>query len=68
MTETGWLVEKRGLGRPYWLTAYLGQLTFSADANDAIRFSRRQDAEAIIAELYDQDSHVATEHQWGDKL
>ena len=56
--QTYWLLEKVGDDRPYYFTVYLGHLTFSADANDAIQFARQQDAEAIGAEMFD-GQHVA---------
>lgn len=47
-----WLVEKRDAHGLCWLPAYLGQLTFSYDINDAVRFARPQDAAAINEELF----------------
>ena len=42
-----WLLEKTGEDRPYYFTAYLGSLTFSADVNDAVQFARQQDARTV---------------------
>jgi len=50
--KTAWLLEKVGEDRPYYFTAYLGHLISSADVNDAVRFSRRQDAELINEEMF----------------
>ena len=54
--ERAWLVEQTGLDRPYWLCGpcpgYVRgtfPLAFSADANDAVRFCREQDARRIAA-------------------
>lgn len=71
---TAWLVEKTGLGRPYWLCGpcpgYVPGMfpfAFSADANDAIRFKREQDALEVIG--YFQDLNlIATEHVWSSEV
>ncbi len=64
--ETGWLIENTGLNMPYYFTVYQGVMTYSADPNDAIRFSRKEDAEMMLTEKY---FNVATlkvsEHSWG---
>ena len=69
--ETGWLIEQTGLDRPYWLCGSCpGYITgtfpfaFSADSNDVIRFSRKQDA-LELALYFDDINLTVTEHQWG---
>ena len=60
-----WLIESAelGLDRPYWLTCCLGELTYSADANDAIGFSRREDAVRMLDHKFFQCASVrVTEH------
>ena len=55
-----WLIESAelGLDRSYWLTCYLGELTYSADANDAIGFSRREDAIKMLDHKFFQCTSV----------
>jgi hypothetical protein len=68
--ETGWLIE--GVmpdGSPGWLTlkpleALLG-IVLTKDSNKALRFARREDAEAYFACHIDDGPFHITEHQWG---
>ena len=57
--EPAWLVERRDAHGLCWLTAYLGQLTFSYDINDALRFARQQDGDLMNAEFFDNKCSVA---------
>ena len=43
-----WVIEDTALDRPYWFTVYLGEMTYSADVNDAVRFAREQDAATML--------------------
>lgn len=43
-----WVIVNTGLDRPYYFTVYLGEMTYSADINDAVRFAREQDAGAML--------------------
>lgn len=69
--ETAWLIElPRAGSTPTWFTGR-NPVLFSDDANEAIRFARKQDAEAMIAgwngwELPMIVGAVATEHAWMD--
>ncbi len=63
MDETGWLVECRGLGSPLWARLLNGDWLWVDDASKALRFSRRQDAEAVCA-LFGELDVIATEHMW----
>ena len=63
--QQAWLMEiaELGLDRPYWLTCYLGELTYSADVNDAICFARREDAIRMLDHKFLQCTSVrVTEH------
>jgi hypothetical protein len=44
----GWVIVTTGLDRPYYFTVYLGEMTYSADLNDAVKFAREQDAVAML--------------------
>lgn len=57
--EAGWLVERQGLTGPlYW-----SGTVFTGDAGEALRFSRRVDAERAIERL-SLSNAVAAEHMW----
>ena len=63
--EIAWLIEKVGLDRPYYFTVYLGEVTYSADVNDAVRFSREQDAGTMLDHKFFQDHETKiAEHIW----
>ena len=51
-------IRKGGLDRPYYLTLHFGQITFSADFNDALLFNRPQDAHLFKNELMSEDDQV----------
>ncbi len=70
--ETGWLIEnygsKHNIYRAEWLTADIYAHTddrdhWTKDASKALRFSRKADADAVIAALGWTEAK-ATEHQW----
>lgn len=62
--ETGWLAELQGEAVPQWavLTEDYDE-HWTADAGKALRFARREDAEAFIAH-HAWTRVVATEHMW----
>lgn len=71
MTEKAWLIEMPMAtfnGPPCWWTGNYktGALTdqWSTDSLDAVRFSRKGDAERVIAGTLKLKEAVATEHQW----
>lgn len=59
--ERAWLIESRFTPAPSWWTG----TGWSRDSLDAVRFSRRRDAEASVAALPDFHTCFVTEHQWG---
>lgn len=44
----GWVIATTGLDQPYYFTVYLGEMTYSADLNDAVKFAREQDAAVML--------------------
>jgi hypothetical protein len=66
--ETAWLIEQDAPhGSPVWFTATGPQWRFSRDANDALRFARKADAETFIHWLGGNpvlSNPRATEHAW----
>lgn len=71
--ELAWLLEYRGVSeehglvyRPWWLTIHENGPAWTPNANDAIRFSRREDAERAGLMLAAQCAGplIATEHSW----
>ena len=50
-----WVITKTIGGCAYWLTAYLGKFTFSADENDALHLARERDAYLVKNEILDDD-------------
>ncbi len=71
----GWLVEWRYHGSVQWLylwSAACGGFSFTADASEALRLARREDAEAVLEWARDTDSRrglhsgtfLVTEHVW----
>lgn len=63
--ETGWLVEHQNGGPCWWGQTPDGEDAFgwTKDSLKALRFARKEDAEAYIAEVGWNDV-TATEHQW----
>lgn len=66
-SETGWLIEQVIGGRAVWwrARAECGRL-WTVDANEAVRFSRKLDAERVIMARVDpfMSGAFATDHMW----
>lgn len=64
MSATGWLLELQVCGRAVWwrATERCGR-AWTTDAGEAVRFSRRRDAEAVGLAL-GMRGWSATEHEW----
>ena len=72
--ETAWLIEipMSTFGGPpvWWAGNYrTGSLndSWSEDSLKAVRFSRKEDAQAVIDGTLRLKEAVATEHQWGQQ-
>jgi hypothetical protein len=70
--ETAWLIERNGrwyaagpASRYEWQQALVTPDLWTADANKAIRFARKEDAETMIR-FEGLQNTVATEHIWTD--
>lgn len=63
--EFGWLIEFREANRPTWWDGR-GPNTSTNDANDAIRFSRKQDAERVASLGFMKRKYIITEHSWSN--
>jgi hypothetical protein len=62
VTESGWLIEDVWPdGAIVW---WAGGQRFSSDHHEAIRFSRRADAEAAIPSINTNGTLKAVEHIW----
>ena len=61
--ETGWLVEIFGVGQPKWLTVDGSGFSWTIDSIQALRFSRKMDAE-MVAGVFHILKPIVTEHQW----
>ena len=60
MREQAWLIERAGnTGQPHWWDG----ISWTANASEAVRFSRQSDAVKVIGYLEDSLA-VATEHIW----
>ncbi len=63
-----WLIENHltGSRTPVW---WCGGHMFSANANEAVRFARKQDAEKARLTIFDGVEYmlVSTEHGWHDE-
>lgn len=69
MVESGWLIEIVMGGRAWWWMADNGcGRQWTTDANEAIRFARKLDAERLIQRLgstrVDFRGAYATDHMW----
>lgn len=67
MTETAWLIEQPPQpsgGLPHWWMGTTHPAPWSPDSLKAVRFCRRQDAEAALATLPDAHMAFVSEHQW----
>lgn len=62
--ECGWLIETGD--HKYWDGRYADQDGFTGDANEAVRFARRIDADRVIYWLLSKYSVFlcAREHKW----
>ena len=71
--ETGWLIERSNGSQPLWWgppcsrwewqQALIAPDQWTADASKALRFARREDAEAMIR--FEGLQHaIATDHMW----
>jgi hypothetical protein len=67
--ETGWLVENDNGGPCWWGRTPDGEDVFGWTTSSlmALRFARKEDAEAYIEEVGWNDV-IATEHQWSDPV
>lgn len=65
MIERGWLIERRIGPQPTWAKADDTGFSWTPDSLQAIRFSRRSDAEQVAAILGDDADAIVTDHQWG---
>lgn len=59
--EIAWLIESRLTPSPTWWTG----ADWTPDSLKAVRFCRKQDAEAALATLPDKHVCFTSEHQWG---
>ncbi len=68
MTETGWLIEFYIGGRAVWWSAvWVDGRAWTTDANNAVRFTRKEDAARVIQWIATDPCFwgaVATEHMW----
>lgn len=68
--QKGWLIEHED--EPKWLTLRPGesayQVCWTKDSLDALRFSRRSDADDYASSFMDEGPIRITEHQWFDPL
>jgi hypothetical protein len=60
--QSGWCVERGPASAPYYLHVYGGMLAWTPDHSQALRFSRRADAEQIT-EIVEDAGRIA-EHVW----
>jgi len=66
MSEIGWLIELRRLPKPSWWDGR-GPDTFVLDALDAVRFSRKEDGERVLAWMIKRELKSqcqVLEHGW----
>jgi hypothetical protein len=77
--ETGWLIEQPGPPQPMWLEAFRLEdaqpflLSPTAKAQDALRFSRKIDAQIFLHNLVALHPHwrsaglIITDHEWMER-
>ena len=67
MTESGWLIENSQYGEgPHWWTGHMfDDDDWTKDSLQAVRFSRKEDAQKIIDYIGWNYGITATAHQWG---
>jgi hypothetical protein len=67
MTEYAWLIEKQ-LGQAWWIAATPSgkHVYWTTNANEAVRFARKEDAERMIPVLIPDypAAAIATQHAW----
>ena len=69
--ETGWLIERQVAGRAVWWRGREGY-DWTVESCEAVRFCRRQDAEAVVASVrsglrwWDDVEVTVTDHMWID--
>ena len=63
-TEFGWCIERGEASAPFYLTVSSGLFDWTQDNGKALRFSRREDADAVASVIGDEVERVA-EHGWG---
>lgn len=64
--ETGWLIETQNSNCVAWLfIEFKSILSWTVDSTLAVRFARKEDAEAVI-KLMGLTACIATEHMWSD--
>lgn len=64
MAERAWLIEAQEISGPVWLEVRgWSGFSWTGNANQAIRFCRREDAEQI-GKLIETVDWKATEHLW----
>lgn len=61
--ETAWLIELRGNVPKWWSLEYRPGPNWTQDANRALRFARKEDADAYIWDIGWTEA-FATEHMW----
>lgn len=62
--QSAWLIEWRVNGTPVWYAGDIYEAGWAEDANDAIWFARKQDAEKLIKDCGWNDVKI-TEHMFG---
>lgn len=64
--ESGWLIEMpTRSGGMWWGISSCRVGSFSFSVNEAVRFARKQDAEAMVGMLFPHNTAiVVTEHLW----
>jgi hypothetical protein len=55
-----YLIETTVLDRSYYFTVCTGEMTFSADRNDAVQFAREQDAGTMLDHTFFRGTTVRT--------
>ena len=55
---TAWLIERADLAQPQYFTIRDGEMAYTADPGRAMRFSRGQDAAALLTYIFFTDATV----------
>jgi hypothetical protein len=61
--EIGWLIERRDMNMPHWLTVINEMFDWTTDSTIAIRLCRREDADRL-AEIFSNEDIAVTENSW----